>query len=191
MSHKIRLAQTFDSEAILNIYAPYVRETAISFEVDVPGIDEFAKRIETISQTYPYLVYLVDETIVGYAYASKYKERAAYGYDVEVSVYIQLQYHGAGIANKLYERLFILLNKLGYYNAYAGYTEPNVKSMKFHHKFGFTSAGIYHNTGYKFNHWHDVTWLEKAINDFNETPKELKKIGELTKEYLDEVLAMD
>lgn len=183
----IRLVEASDSEDILKIYAPYIENTAISFETDIPSLVEFSTRIENISKQYPYLVYQIDDEIVGYAYASKHKERAAYLYDVDVSIYVLPEYHGLGIAHKLYKCLFILLKELGYYNAYAGYTEPNAKSMNFHYKFGFTLIGTHHKTGWKFEQWHDVTWLEKIINNHNKKSNIIKSIGELSTEYLESV----
>jgi len=187
MNHIIRMATIVDSEAILNIYAPYVRDTTISFEIEVPTIVEFSRRITEITKQYPYLVSLIDNKVVGYAYASKHRERAAYLYDVDVSIYILSEYHSSGIAHKLYDCLFSLLNKLGYKNAYAAYTEPNIKSMKFHQKFGFELIGTHHKTGYKFEKWHDVTWLEKIISDHNDSPETIKLISDLPDEYLEDI----
>ncbi len=189
MKHNIRLATISDSENILKIYAPYIENTAISFETEVPSVADFSERVANISKQYPYLVYQIDGEIVGYTYASKHKERAAYIYDAEVSIYILPEYHGKGIARKLYECLFVLLKKLGYYNVYAGYTVPNIKSMNFHYKSGFTLIGTHHKTGYKFEKWYDVTWLEKSINEYTEKPVGIKSISELSSEYLESVLS--
>lgn len=188
MRHALRLATVSDGEAILNIYAPYVRDTAISFEVEVPAVDEFSRRIEAICKQYPYLVYLIDGEIAGYAYASRHRERAAYCYDVDVSVYVSPQYHGCGIAHKLYACLFEILKTLGYYNAYAGCTVPNDKSIRFHQKFGFVPIGTYHKTGYKFGAWRDVLWLEKSINEHSPNPAAVKSIHELPADDLDLIL---
>jgi phosphinothricin acetyltransferase len=184
MNHLIRLATVTDSKDILKVYAPYITDTAVSFETEVPTVSEFACRIESINKKYPYIVYQIEDKIVGYAYASKHRERAAYCFDVDVSIYVLPEYHGSGVAHKLYDCLFKILVKLGYYNAYAGYTVPNQKSMKFHQKFGFTLVGTYHKTGYKFGQWHDVTWLEKALNNHNNKPESLKSINDLPEEYL-------
>ena len=187
MSSIIRLARKSDSQSILRIYAPYIEKTAISFETVIPTESEFADRIETICKQYPYLVYLVDNLIVGYAYASQHKERNAYRYDVNVSIYVFPEYHGSGVAYRLYECLFKILKEMGYYNVYAGYTLPNDKSMKFHNKFGFSLVGTYHKTGYKFEQWHDVAWLEKVINETTEKPGTIKKINELPLGFIDSV----
>ncbi len=183
----VRLAKASDSEGILKIYAPYIRDTVVSFETEVPTIDEFASRIEKITSVYPFLVYEIDDEIVGYAYASKHRERAAYLYDVDVSVYVLSGFHGSGVAHILYNCLFALLNKLGYKNAYAAYTEPNIKSMKFHNKFGFTSIGTHFKTGYKFGQWYDVTWLQKNISEYEINPQKPLTINELSTEYLEQI----
>lgn len=188
MNGIIRLATGLDSLAILSIYEPYINKTAVTFETEVPAVDEFALRIENIGKQYPYLVYLLDDEIIGYAYASGHRQRQAYCYDVDVSIYIKSQYHGSGIAFKLYDALFVILKELGYCNAYAGYTVPNEKSKRFHKKFGFTLIGTHHKTGYKLGKWHDVTWLEKSINLHIHNPPTIKSISELSLERLNEIL---
>lgn len=187
MNHIIRMATPSDSEAILKIYAPYIEETAVSFETETPSAAEFARRIEEIIEKYPYLLYQIDGEIVGYAYASRHRERAAYLYDTDVSIYVLPQYHGCGAAYKLYNCLFAILKELGYYNAYAAYTVPNEKSRRFHEKFGFKLIGTHHKTGYKFGKWHDVVWLEKVINEHGENPDEVKSIADLPEEYLKKI----
>ena len=174
MNRTIRMASISDSEAILSIYAPYVKDTAITFEIEVPTLSEFSLRIEGITKRYPYLVCQVDNQIVGYAYASEHRERAAYLYDADVSIYVLPEYHSSGVAHELYTHLFVLLDRLGYKNAYAAYTEPNIKSLKFHQKFGFEVIGTHHKTGYKLGKWHDVTWLEKTISEHDDNPEPIK-----------------
>jgi phosphinothricin acetyltransferase len=181
------MAAKTDSENILKIYAPFITDTAISFETEVPSVDDFSDRIERIIKNYPYIVYEIDDEIVGYAYASKHAERAAYLFDVELSIYVMPEFHGSGAANKLYECLFVLLKKMRYKNAYACYTEPNPKSKKFHQKFGFTVIGTHHKTGYKFGQWHDVTWLEKTIGKHEEKPEKPLSINDLSPEYINDV----
>ena len=185
MKHSMRLAAVSDSESILNIYAPYITDTAVSFETEIPAIGDFSARIAKIAEEYPFVVYEMNGKIIGYAYASRHRERAAYRFDVDVSIYVLPEYHGLGIACKLYDCLFALLKKLGYINAYAAYTESNGRSMKFHQKFGFTLIGVHHKTGYKLGRWHDVTWLEKTINAHDEKPGRVLGIGELSPEYLE------
>lgn len=187
MNYIIRMATPADSEDILRIYAPYVTETTVSFETETPTVAEFSRRIESFTEKYPYLVYQIDGEIIGYAYASRHKDRAAYLYDVDVSIYVLPQYHGSGVAYKLYDCLFMILKELGYYNAYAGYTVPNEKSRRFHEKFGFTVIGTHHKTGYKFGKWHDVVWLEKIITEHDDNPGAVKSVTELPEEHLKEI----
>ena len=184
MNHNIRLAKISDSENILKIYEPYVKNTVISFEIEIPTINDFSRRIYETTRKYPYIVYEIDKKIIGYAYASRHRERAAYTYNVDVSIYILPEFHGKGVADKLYNCLFGLLKELGYVNAYAAYTEPNIKSMKFHLKHGFTIIGTHHKTGYKFGQWHDSTWLEKTINEHSNNPKNILSINEISVEHL-------
>lgn len=179
MEVSIRLARPADGEALSRIYAPYVRDTAVSFELEPPDAAEFTARIETIGARYPYLVSVDGGVPVGYAYASRHRERAAYRYDVDVSIYVAPPYHGKGVAQALYERLFALLAALGYRNAYAAYTEPNEPSRRFHEKMGFVPVGTFHRTGYKFGKWHDVTWAERTVGDPADAPGEILSIREL------------
>lgn len=187
MNQIIRLADINDSNSILKIYEPYIKNTAISFETEVPSLSEFSNRIEKIINKYPFLVYEIDKNIVGYAYAAQYKERAAYKYNVETSIYILMEYHGKGIANKLYDKLFKILYELSYINAYACYTLPNIKSKKFHRKYGFKEIGTYKKTGYKFDQWHDVIWLYKKIQD-HKSPKKILGINEINNDIINSIL---
>jgi phosphinothricin acetyltransferase len=184
MKDTIRLVKLTDSKDILGIYAPYIKNTAISFEQTIPFIDEFTKRIEGISNKYPYLVYETNGQVVGYAYASQHSGRYAYRFSVDLSIYLSEAYQGTGIAKKLYDCLFEILRNCGYVNAYAGYSVPNEKSSRFHKKNGFTPVGTYHKVGYKFGKWHDVTWVEKAIKSHTDNPDETISIKDLPKECL-------
>lgn len=167
MSRKIRNATPADARAILDIYAPYVTDTSITFETEVPTIEEFMARMENIQKSYPYLVYEVDGVIVGYAYASKHRERAAYRYSADVSIYVEPSYHKQGIGKALYTKLFDMLRTQGIYTAYACITVPNDASIELHKSLGFTEVGVFHNDGYKLAKWHDVIWLEKALREYN------------------------
>jgi phosphinothricin acetyltransferase len=166
MTLTIRSAVSADSKAILDIYAPYITDTAITFETEVPTISEFTSRVETIIKNYPYLVCETDGKIIGYAYATKHRERAAYKYSADVSIYIKSEYHGQGIGRKLYSDLFESLKNYKIYTAIAGITLPNEKSLALHKTFGFKEVGVYHNVGYKLGKWLDVIWLEKQIKEY-------------------------
>ncbi len=164
----IRVAKASDAKDIQRIYAPYVKNTNITFEYVIPSVEEMAKRIKKTLENYPYLVAEMDGRIVGYAYASLYRERHAYLWDSELSIYLDEDYHGQSIAKALYEKLFNILQAMHIQNVYACITYPNEKSEKFHQKFGFELIGCFHQVGYKFEKWHDVIWMEKSIGDKND-----------------------
>ncbi len=181
MNHSvlIRLATAYDSARLLEIYGPYVLSTAISFEYAVPEEAEFAKRIDTTLEKLPWLVCEIDGEIVGYAYASMHKARAAYQWSVDASVYIDPKHHGKRIGTALYAALFELLRVQGYYNAYAGITQPNAKSEGLHASFGFIPIGIFHHVGYKLGAWHDVKRFELALAGLPEKPVKPKLIADI------------
>ena len=159
----IRTATPEDAPAILSVYAPFVLETSITFEYDVPSPSAFAERISSILNDYPYLVAETDGVVCGYAYASRHMVRTAYDWDVQTSVYLAPEHHGKGIGRRLYACLFALLREQGLCNAYAIITLPNEASLAIHTAFGFTPCGTHHRTGYKNGSWHDVAWMEKAL----------------------------
>ncbi len=179
MENGIRTVDIDDSADILRIYSHYILNTAYTFEVDVPTISQFTKRVAEISREYPFIVYVKDGKTVGYAYASKHKERAAYCYDVDVSVYLDTEYLGAGIGTKLYDMLIEMLKKQGFYNAYAGITVPNERSVELHKKYGFEDIGVFKKTGYKFNKWYGVQWMGKALQDYGAQPKKILPVGKI------------
>ena len=164
----IRKATLDDISDILGIYAPYIIDTCISFETEVPTVEEFTTRIENIMKNYPYLVCEADNKIVGYAYASKHRERAAYKYSADVSVYVASEYQRQGVGKTLYSKLFELLREQGIYTIYAGVSLPNDKSVGLHKSLGFKDVGIYRNVGYKLGKWIDVLWLEKTLRNYDE-----------------------
>ena len=159
----IRLATPADAEAVASIYAFYVANTPISFEIAPPTEAELRTRIERISERFPYLVYERDGRVEGYAYAGRHHERAAYDWTCEVSVYVQHGLHRRGIGRALYGALFDLLRRLGYYNALAGITVPNDASVGLHTAMGFKPAGVNRNVGFKDGRWWDVAYLETAL----------------------------
>ncbi len=188
MANSIRFASPHDSPSILEIYKHYVENTAYSFELDVPTESEFFDRIALILSEYPYLVYEIDGVIVGYAYASRFAPRAAYRYSVEVSVYLRHDYQGKGVAAKLYNCIFQILTAQGFHSVFAGVTASNERSIAFHKKQGFTVVGTFHKAGYKFNRWHDVMWLEKALQTYSDSPRPVKLVNALPKQFLTDLL---
>lgn len=170
ITKSIRLVSDEDSVFILDIYAPYITDTSITFECEVPPAQEFAKRVRSISEIYPWVVCQIDGCLAGYAYASQHHERVAYQWSVNLSVYIKKEYQRKGLARVLYTTLFELLGLLGYFRGLACITHPNSKSEGFHSNFGFKQVGIYHNVGYKLGQWHDVVWYEMAIKEPSQEP---------------------
>jgi len=161
----VRKATITDAKAMLNIYAPYVTGTCISFETHVPTLEAFSARIEKGIKDYPYVVCEVGQDIVGFAYASRHRERAAYNFSADVSVYVSPAYHNRGIGKALYGELFALLKSQAIYMLFAGIALPNDASVGLHRSFGFKEVGVYHNVGYKFDKWLDVMWMEKSIKE--------------------------
>lgn len=177
---KIRLAIESDVESILEVYTPFITDTVITFEYKVPTVKEFGQRMAEIQQRYPWFVCEVNNNIVGYAYASRFNEREAYDWSADFSIYIRPEFHRRNIGKALYYTLFETLKLQGYYNAYAGVTLPNIKSEGLHESFGFKSAGVYHNVGYKLGSWHDVKWYELKINEHIREPLKPKNINEIS-----------
>ena len=183
-----RLATKEDAKEILEIYRYYIENTTITFEYDVPTIKEFEKRIEDIEGEYPYIVCLVDDRIVAYAYAHKVWERAAYQWDVELSVYTDKDYVGNGFGKKMYNILIDILRLQNVINIYGCVTFPNENSEKLHNYLGFKKNGVFTKAGYKFGKWLDVMWFEKAILEHRLEPKPVKRMDELEQERVKEIL---
>jgi L-amino acid N-acyltransferase YncA len=173
----IRLAQESDAEAIQRIYAPFVLHTAVSFETEPPSVDEMRSRILKILARLPWLVCERNEKVIGYAYASPHRERAAYGWSVDVTVYVHEDYRRYGVGKALYASLFQVLRLQGFYNAYAGVTLPNPGSVGLHEAMGFTPVGVYRTVGYKLGRWHDVGWWQLALRDHSTAPAALADIA--------------
>jgi phosphinothricin acetyltransferase len=161
---KIRVAQVRDAPAIHAIYEPIVSSTVISFELDMPSVDEMTTRIATTLERFPWLV-SEDETgeVDGYVYASRHRERAAYRWAVDVTAYVRADRRGRGIGKRLYLRLFDELVALGYCQAFAGIALPNAPSIALHESVGFEYLGVYRNVGYKLGAWHDVGWWQRGL----------------------------
>ncbi len=183
----IRIARPDDAARLLEIYAPYVEETAISFEYEVPTIREFRARIEATLKKYPYIVALKDGVIVGYAYAGAFKERAAYDWSVETSIYVDRGAHGCGTGRKLYEALEQYLQRMHILNVNAciavprGTDDPHLtdQSVRFHRHLGYQMVGTFHDSGYKFDRWYDMAWMEKMIGDHTGTPEAVKTFPDI------------
>lgn len=179
MTVEIRRATEEDAPALAQIYAPYCLNTAISFEVVAPPADEMAARLHKIGQRYPWLVLVKDQAVAGYAYASAHRERAAYGWSVDTSVYVAADFHRRGVGKALYTSLLDLLPHLGYFKAYAGITLPNPGSVGLHQAVGFRPVGIYRGVGFKFGLWHDVVWLQLELQPEQPAPDPPRSVMDL------------
>ncbi|WP_347242314.1 N-acetyltransferase family protein [Nostoc sp. FACHB-892] len=163
MKATIRLTNEEDASQMLAIYAPIVRETTISFELEPPSKMEFQHRIKSYQQQMPWLVCEIDGGVVGYAYASPYRTRAAYLWSVESSIYVGKNYRRKGIATALYTSLFKLLQLQGFYNVVAAIALPNQPSVSVHEAVGFLPQGVLRRVGYKFGQWHDIGFWQLSL----------------------------
>jgi phosphinothricin acetyltransferase len=166
----IRAAREEDAAALLKIYEPYVLNTVVTFEVEVPTTEEFAGRIRKTLAKYPYLVAELDGEIVGYAYGSQFRTRAAYDWSAETSVYVKTGIHRAGVGSALYRALDGALRGMGIVTLVAGITYPNPESVCFHEKQGYRRVGVMEKIGYKAGQWRDVLWMTKALEESAEAP---------------------
>lgn len=170
----IRIAKIEDADKLLKIYSYYVTNTAISFEWNVPSLQDFSERIANTLKKYPYIVAEINQNnqkkIIGYAYAGAFKTRTAYDWSVETSIYVDKDFRHCGVGKLLLERLEQLLQKQNFLNVNAciAFTEKESEyltndSYKFHQKMGYTLVGTFHKCGYKFDEWFDMIWMEKII----------------------------
>jgi len=168
----IRDASDQDGRACAAIYAPYVTDTAITFELNPPSADEMAQRIAAAQCRHAWLVLDVDARVVGYAYGTPYKARPAYRWSCEVSVYLELGRRRTGGGRALYTALFDRLAARGYRTLVAGMTLPNDASVGLHHAMGFEPVGTYRRVGWKQGRWHDVAWTQRMLAAGQDPPAE-------------------
>lgn len=168
----IRNATVGDAETLLEIYSYYVKNTAISFEYDVPTVSEFSSRIESTLKKYPYLVLEENGEIMGYAYANPFKTREAYKYSVETTIYLKNGMQKKGYGKALLTALEQKLRESGFTNANAciACTDNedeylNNNSAQFHGYMGYRLVGVFHKCAYKFDRWYDMLWMEKHIGE--------------------------
>jgi len=167
---EIRLATPNDAAGILEIYAPYIASTSFTFETEVPSVTDFQKRISDYLINWPWLVCEIDGVIAGYAYGTKYRERTAYQWCIESSIYIHDDFLKLKIGKALYEALIEILKRQGYRNVYAVVNLPNDRSVKFHESCGFTWFATYEKVGYKLGKWKNVGWWQWIINEYTMDP---------------------
>lgn len=166
---RIRFAKEQNAAALLEIYKQYI-ETTVTFEYELPSKEEFQRRIREYSKEYPYFICTENGRCVGYVYAHRAQERAAFQWNAELSIYLDKNYQAKGVGKVLYEMMFEILAKQGVKTLYGLVTTPNPKSVKLHEKTGFQLAGTYHNTGYKANQWCDLLLYEKQIGEYDTKP---------------------
>ena len=185
----IRPAGENDCGDILAIYAPYVQNTSITFEVETPRPEEFLERIRKIMATYPYLAAVAGGQVVGFAYAAELMERAAYQWNAALSVYLRNDYSGQGLGTALYRALIELLKLQNFQSVYGVVTLPNPASVRLHQRLGFRPVGHYEKGGYKCGAWHDVMFFEKHIGDHGLQPESPRPIGDLADQAVADILA--
>ena len=185
MKPSIRCATPDDAAQIQAIYEPLVAGTAHSFETDPPDASEMRRRIEETLIRYPWLVSDDDGKILGYAYASPHRSRAAYRWSVDLAVYVHAEARRRGIGKALYRSLAAIVAHQGYHNAFAGIALPNPASIRLHQSLGFRSIAVYPNVGFKQNAWHSVSWWHLPLREAEESPQEPQALAavQLSKEW--------
>lgn len=190
----IRVATTDDAKEILDIYTPYIKKTAITFEYDVPSLEEFKDRIKGTLDRYPYIVAINDGEIMGYAYTGAFIGRQAYDRSVSTTIYIKENKRKMGIGKILYEALENITKFQNITNMYAciGYPEIDDEyltknSAEFHEYLGFTIIGTFQKCGYKFNRWYNMIWMEKIISEHSQNPLPIIAFPEISSEALIEL----
>lgn len=186
----IRTATENDAEALLDIYSYYVKNTAITFEYEVPSVDEFRKRIAAVLRKYPYLVSERNGTIVGYTYASPFKDRKAYDWSVETTIYTDKNFRGKGIGKELYTALEHALALQNIINLNACIAYPIIedeyltkKSAEFHENLGYRYVGEFYKCGYKFGRWYNMVWMGKCISDHPNDPLKVISFNKVKTEF--------
>ena len=188
MAGNIRVATKDDAVGMLEIYAPFILNSGITQETEVPSVEDFQQRVLSNLIERPWLVCEINNEIAGYAYAGKHRDRKGYQWCTEPSVYISEKFFGVGAANALYTALFDILELQGYVNAYAVITLPNDRSIAFHKKFGFEYLTTYKKIGYKLGQWHDVGWMQYEVNPHKENPEDPVKFPKIDKTVIDPIL---
>ena len=159
----VRPASADDAAACVAIYRPFVQATAISWEIDVPTVDDMAARIDGLRATHEWLVLERDHEIVGFAYGQPLKRLATFQWSIETGIYVDVGHHRAGGGRELYADLLRRLTERGYRQAFAGITQPNAASNAFHRSFGFQDVGLHRRAAWKHGRWHDVAWMQRDL----------------------------
>jgi L-amino acid N-acyltransferase YncA len=182
MAAAIRVAGVEDAAAMLDIYAPVVRASAISFEVEPPTLADFAERVRAIAATHPWLVY-DDGGIAGYAYATTWRTRAAYAWTAETTVYVRADRQRRAVGRALYRSLLACLELAGHRLAIGGITLPNAASVALHESVGFVPLCVYRGVGFKRGRWHDVGWWHCRLAELPAIPAAPRPFSEMGSDY--------
>ena len=185
---KVRLATEADAAAILAVYAPYIRDTVITFEYEVPSVEEFAGRIREISGEYPYLLCEIDGEVAAYAYGHRHMARAAYQWNAELSVYVDRKRIHRGVGRALYGALLELLQLQNIQTVYGIVTSPNENSERLHAAMGFVRRACFPKMGYKFGKWLDVAWFEKNLGAHSDAVEPFAGIRSLDPVQVERIL---
>ena len=175
----IRLIKTADIRQVLEIYKPFVTSTTITPEHEVPDLADFSKKIKKIAAYYPVLVCEVNDIIIGYTFANRYRLAHGHQWSAETTIYLSPHYYGKGVAKTLYQSLFNILKLQDVINVFAGIVLPNARSEAFHKNLGFQEVGIFEKGIYKLGSWHDVKWLQLSIKEHSKNPLSPKSIKEV------------
>lgn len=191
----IRLATEADASSLLEIYRPYVLETAVTFEIVPPTLEQFSERIRNTRERYPYIVAEKDGELIGYAYASAFRPRRAYQHSAETSIYVHRERKGNGIGRRLYETLAALLELQNVYNMEAciAHCDPAdeyvpATSRLFHEHLSFSMAGTFSKCAHKFGRWYDMIWMERIIGDHVDEPEPFKPLPEVDQDAVKRIL---
>ncbi|WP_405726666.1 GNAT family N-acetyltransferase [Anaerotignum sp.] len=177
----LRLVTVADAAELVSIYAPYVEQTAVTYEYEVPSVEEFQGRIANTTKNYPYLAAVENGVILGYAYASAFHPRAAFRWTAEVTVYLRKEAHGRGIGRMLYEALEEKLKQQNVQTAIALIADPNPESVAFHEKMGYRVAGRLTNCAYKLGQWRGMYYMEKFLGEHAGEPTPFCSCSEIEK----------
>lgn len=186
----IRIVSPEDAEELLDIYAPYIRDTSVTFEYTVPSVEEFTERIRHTLEKYPYLAAVKNGEIIGYVYAGPLHPRAAYAWSVETSIYVKKDKKHLGTGKLLYDALEEVLKEQNILSMNACIAYPKKEdeyltkdSVKFHEHMGYQKVAEFHQCAYKFGHWYNMVWMEKHIGDHIEHPKDPKTFDEVRSKF--------
>jgi phosphinothricin acetyltransferase len=186
----IRIAEAGDAAQIVEIYRPYVEKTAITFEETPPCAEEVAAKIAKVGSTFPFLVFEEEGEILGYAYATLFRERAAYRWSLEDSVYVREDSAGRGIGRLLLTALVVLLRDMGYVKIYAVITPPNPASVALHAALGFIPLCRFPDTAFKLGKWQAIDWMELTLREATATPEEPIPFSEFARKRRGRVLEL-